>query len=90
MKLTKAQAKELSIKKWEYIVNNKGENNGLIKALPELKDFPANCGYCEKYPPTCRGCPISYCLDGLHPYKKWSKRRTKANAQKVLDLIKQS
>lgn len=50
-KLTKKQAVELSIKKWEYIVSNKGHYNSdeLDYAIPELKKVKFHCGLCEKY-----------------------------------------
>ena len=48
MKLTKRQAKALSIKKWEFIVKNGGDPH--LKRLPiEVRDLRAHCGYCEKY-----------------------------------------
>ena len=95
MKLTKKQAKELSIKKWEYIVENGGSSHGLIDALPELSGLLYECGYCEKYR-DCGDCPISlkkgkfkYCCGNfLHPWTNWCDNPTKANAQRVLDLIK--
>ena len=97
MKLTKKQAKELSIKKWEYIVGNNGKEDGLIKACPELEKLIAHCGYCEIYI-ACDKCPIYFkkgefrygCGSELHPWDKWSCYHTKSNAQRVLDLIKQS
>lgn len=94
MKLTKKQAKELSIKKWEYIVGNKGNSNGLTDKYPELKELAAECGYCEKSPLDCEGCPLNLkgivCTNKSHPWAKWSYNRTIANAQKVLDLIRES
>jgi len=90
MKLTKKQAKELSVKKWEYIVNNDGRDYGLLKKYPELDNLQSSCGYCEKY--LCDDCPInngflSGCVSKNHPYYKWTKNYTKANAQRMLNLI---
>jgi hypothetical protein len=99
MKLTKEQAKELSIKKWEYIVGNNGNWKGLVKKYPELANLLAQCGYCEKYlRKDCENCPLLIqidgincsCYDGSHPHSKWAIKRTKLNAQKVLDLIRES
>lgn len=101
MKLTKKQAKELSIKKWEYIVNNNGIPAGLLDKYPELNELICYCGYCEKYElenHECGNCPLFIKVDGInhncyadiHPWHKWYNNPTKTNAQKVLDLIKQS
>ena len=49
MKLTRKRAKELCIKKWEYIVKNKGGRNGLYDVLPELRLLLSGCAYCELY-----------------------------------------
>jgi len=65
MKLTKKQAKDLSIKKWEYIIKNNGDGFGLLIEIPELNKLKYNCGFCEKYIYStggqliyCRKCPI--------------------------------
>ncbi len=65
MELTKKQAKEFSIKKWEYIVKNNGNSNDLVTNIPELKVLNNQCGYCQKYVDTisrtlndCAECPI--------------------------------
>lgn len=47
--MTKKQAKELCIKKWEYIVNNNGSDKGLINEIPELENLACECAYCELY-----------------------------------------
>jgi len=90
MKLTKYQAKDFSIKKWNYIVSH-GTTEGLIMKYPELIKLRAYCGYCEKYE-CCEECPIncnllSGCMDSEHPYAVWHKHRTKENVQRVLNLI---
>ncbi len=102
MELTRKKAKELSIKKWEFIVKHNGSEFKfiLVKEIPELKDLEAKCGYCEKYFDNkhCNYCPIKPkgfkgsigCLDNQHPYDKWDKDRTTKNAQAVLDLIRNS
>ena len=99
MKLTKKQAKELSIKKWEYIVGNKGKSNGLNEVHPELLKLYCNCGYCENYfNNICKNCPLLIkvnnqwlnCGIGSHPWNIWFNKQTKINAQKVLDLIRES
>jgi hypothetical protein len=51
MKLTKKRAKELCIKKWEYIVKMGGKYNfiELEEAIPQLIGFRFFCAYCELY-----------------------------------------
>ena len=65
MKLTKAKAKELSIKKWEYIVGNGGREEGLYNVYPEMKLLKCGCALCERFILTqskrfgsCFECPI--------------------------------
>lgn len=68
MKLSKEKAIELSIKKWQWIVDNNGSNNlyKLLRAVPELKDIEEYCGLCHKYlrvmtkpySVSCGKCPI--------------------------------
>lgn len=104
MKLTKKEAVELSIKKWEFLVENP-EGDPLDK-YPELEELIAKCGLCEKYFNTttlklsvCGRCPIrpkvkDYdgvgcgCLQTKHPWNRWMDYPTSENAQAVLDLIK--
>lgn len=100
MELTLEKAKELAIKKWEWIVENKGKSFGVEDSIPELKGLNSECAYCElfaDYKDECDGCPLSFKKEGIqvlgcfhkgHPYLKWDLRPTKSNAQKVLDLIK--
>lgn len=92
MKLSKKKAKELSLKKWKYIVGNNGSEDGLTAAIPEIKDFSANCGYCEKY--ECYECPLfiddKTCTSYGHLYCIWVQNQTTENAQAVLDLILKS
>jgi len=63
--MTKQQAKELSIKKWEWIVDHQGDSDGQLDSMPELIPLLHECGYCEKYFYTksdelllCAKCPI--------------------------------
>jgi hypothetical protein len=96
MKLTNEKAIELSIKKWEFIVDNDGSSALLIFDIPELQDFSAHCGLCEFNDRSgdgfCVECPIGgenmSCGYREHAWYKWEECRTKENAQKVLDLIK--
>lgn len=49
MKLTKKQAVELSIKKWEYIVKNKGDESDIKEYMTDLSLMQNQCPLCEKY-----------------------------------------
>lgn len=101
MKLTKKEAKRLSILKWEYIVENNGSDDRLIEEYPELDELTGNCGYCEIYNPfsenriTDNGCSPCPLVVNKHPctttvWYVWIRKRNKKNAQAVLDLIKKS
>ena len=100
--MTKREAKRLSVLKWKIIVSKDGACNAYD--LPdEVKELRAYCGYCEKYQRdpdyTCGKCPLNLdhvgfgdigCHQPGHPWDAWVEKGTKENAQKVLDLIKQS
>lgn len=65
-KLSLEEAVRLSKVKWEYIVENFGSPDGLIEAIPELRELKANCGYCEYYlvqhpnpMHNCTNCPLA-------------------------------
>ena len=102
MKLTRKQAFELSIRKWEALARGEDVPED-IRALR----MEGDCGLCKKYFITynkkldsCALCPIRPRLEDYndldsvgcgqknHPYKIWSRNRNSENAQKVLDLIK--
>ncbi len=92
MKLTKKEAKRLSILKWEFIIANGGRYQ--FRELPEeLRLLTAECGYCEKYWGShCDVCPvyitgIGCCTGDKHPWSIWHENRTVKNAQAMLDLI---
>ncbi len=91
MKLTKKEAKRLSILKWEFIIANGG--GYLPHELPvELQGLLAECGYCEKYKESCKGCPLHQgglmnCGHDEHPWQIWYDEQTVKNAQAMLDLI---
>jgi hypothetical protein len=101
MKITLSKAKELCIKKWEYIVENDGDysEEDLVIEIPELIDLFSNCAYCELFiDEWCNHCPINLgkgvykniaCLYAGHPFHTWVHKRTKENAQTVLNLIKE-
>lgn len=63
--LTINKAYELAVQKWEYIVKNGGEYGDLIKDIPILDTFTAECSYCELFkaygnnPDRCKGCPLN-------------------------------
>jgi len=98
--MTKAEAKKLCVKKWEWLVKNFNEPNADMDIdIPEIKDFNAHCAYCEKYQidgkPDCIKCPIvktfgidENCFMAGSTFAKsyWSLKETK----KMLKLIKQT
>jgi hypothetical protein len=61
--LTRRQAKELSIKKWEWIVSEGGNvmPYQAAGAIPELEYLDNYCGFCELYfkDRSCKGCPLN-------------------------------
>jgi hypothetical protein len=76
-KLTKKQAIELSIKKWEYIVGRNGRVRciDIISDLPDLAELNNYCGLCEKYMNTsgaafgvekCIKCPLCISTQKRH------------------------
>lgn len=92
--MTVQEAYGWAVKKWEYIVNNDGNTEGLFHSIPELDSFETGCAYCELFVnrlTNCQGCPLSQngltCIGNGHPYDDWDANPTKENAQKVLDLI---
>ena len=100
--MTPEEAKELAIKKWQYIANNNGDDRGLVDALPELGGLLNDCSYCDIYlnvSPGCAGCPLKEigqrCLDRSSAYQRWAfayntkdTERMKVHARDVLELIK--
>jgi len=94
--LSLAEAKRLSILKWECII----QNNGLqypIKWPPEIKDLNCKCGFCERWDfpseDSCTQCELALamgvdCPDESSPYHIWSEASTKETAQAVLNMIK--
>ncbi len=97
MKLTKKEAKRLSILKWEFIIANGGsyEKDELPTELLNIRSY---CGFCEKYNKPkangtygCGKCPLivdAYtCFDTGHPFSVWDYEQTVENAQAMLDLI---
>lgn len=97
MKLTKKKAIELSILKWEWIVENHNDSynyiNEMLHDIPELKILSAGnlrCGICDYN--HCYDCILAHidynCGDSMSAYSIWCADTTKANAQAVLDLIK--
>ena len=91
------EAFELSRLKWEWIVSNDGDDDGLLDAIPSLRGLMGDCGLCEYNfrvinRAGCSTCPINMglddgCVNVDHPFNIWCNDPTKANAQAVLDLI---
>jgi hypothetical protein len=71
-KLTLEEAKALSIKKWEFIVDHNGDEDEdlMFKDFPELQNLKNDCALCELFYDTkdvglycCAGCPIRPNID---------------------------
>ena len=89
------ELKRLAILKWEWIVKHPKRVERVSLYIPELILEKANCSFCTEYlDDCCVGCPVkigkSVCINSSHPYYEfvYSTIQTKANAQRVLDLIK--
>jgi len=90
MELTLKKAFELSIEKWERIIQDNGQNT--FKDMPQLNSLLNECGMCEYYRQDCSECVINCgfddgCNNTNHVYLIWSNHSTITNAQAVLDLI---
>lgn len=93
--MTIHEAYELCVKKWTYIVENNGSDEGTIDKFPELDKMKAECPYCELFNPPfdeeCAGCPLNInrviCYDEDSTYGRYYDNPTKETAQAVLDLI---
>lgn len=99
LKEAKREAKKWAIRKWEFIVENEGycDYDTMIAKYPKLEEFTFYCSYCNKYwLNNCLDCPLRIksgnkfivCNDEEHPHDIWCRNKSKINAQRVLDLIK--
>jgi hypothetical protein len=92
--MTKKEALELSVKKWQMIVDNNGIYS--LDIQRKFAEFTNSCPLCHLYfkHGDCTRCPINLsgkryaCENGEHPFNDWAGTHSKANAQKVLNLIK--
>ena len=100
--ITREEAIRLSKVKWQYIVDNDGLDFGLTEAHPELSALLSTCGLCHYHRDgtldnACDAvggmCPLAQgrprCYHANSPFLTWAHRKTKENAQRVLDLINQ-
>lgn len=97
--LTKERAIDLSIKKWEAIIANGGNNLTKGDAINlGIWNFSGTCGLCEKYKDyekndnQCFKCPFNCnlqygCSNLSHVWFKWYSERNKETAQAVLDAL---
>lgn len=101
MKLTLKKAFELSIEKWEYLSTKDythwyNSHADIKYSFPHLFILEGECGLCEYYSELdagCYNCPLFIdernCSTIGHLWDWWSRNPNKANAQAVLDLIKE-
>ena len=88
--LTLKQAKELSQKKWEYVVDNNGSEYKLSTKIPEIKTFPNKCAMCQ-YCLIVNNITCSKCIyHGIcwDLYSNWLFNKTKERAEDILNAIK--
>lgn len=92
--MTKEEAIELSIFKWELIVEYNGLSLGNVWYHPALANLKHSCGLCEKYRVglDCGSCPFiidgKRCTDTDHPWENWYENNSRENAKIVLDELK--
>jgi hypothetical protein len=92
--MNQKEALELSVKKWQMIVDNDGIYS--LEIQRKFAKFQNSCPLCHLYfgYGACEGCPINLdktdcaCQTKGHPFKTWLDDRNKATAQSVLNLIK--
>jgi len=92
MELTLKQAYELSLEKWQWIVDHDGKHDNLPEKFEKLF---ADCGYCQYWlgqlKLNCTDCPLFIdggfmniltpnCCGSEHPYSIWYDNRTKETA----------
>lgn len=93
-KFTFDEAKRLSIKKWQMIVDNGGVyDESVIENDPELRELYYHCGFCHLRKGDCSVCELNIngelsCSWGEHPFNVWSLEPNTQNAVAVLDLVK--
>lgn len=68
-KITLKEALDLSILKWEWIIDRNGYTQGergksIYDIYPEIAELENGCGLCELYidfnNETCKGCPLDF------------------------------
>lgn len=100
-KLSFAEAKQLSLLKWEQIVKDKGR---LIRSnIPlTVKDLKWSCGFCERWKndntplswscPRCEECEFGAiagpCIDEHSIYGEWQELEALGNYKTALGLAK--
>jgi hypothetical protein len=99
-KLTLAEAKELSIKKWEHIVAHDGSDSLLYTEYPEMENLKGDCGFCtyaykskleagDKMLNMCNYCPIvkqtgETCIN---KWKNWNFWKTTGNGKEYAQAV---
>jgi len=91
--LTFEEAKRLSIKKWEIIVKNDGDNSFEdLNYDEEIYRLRCKCGFCHRYNMQCTLCEFGasagICTDKHSIYGQWEKKPNKEQAVQILEIIK--
>jgi hypothetical protein len=92
MELTLEQAKELSEKKWQAIVDHDGEDSHIEQWVPEIDGMQNECAMCQyqliEQKRGCEKCLYSEVCNGV-AYEVWVMAANTNTSQKVLDKIKE-
>jgi len=93
MGLTLKEAKVLSEKKWQAIVDNDGDDYKIEELVPEVSGLYNECPMCEfvikQNGLFCFSCIYHNTACELS-YSDWTSHKSKKTAQAVLDEIKES
>ena len=89
LRATAHNIKDAALKKWNYIVKNKGSDEGLLEKYPELNSLISNCSFCEAF--NCHTieahrCQLNGCCIGL--YEHWLMYNDVETAKAIRDMIK--
>jgi len=90
------EALEHSIVKWKLFSENEYEEQDeaykhLVLVHPEMENFKANCGLCERHNSNCDACELHIagesCKADNSLYDTWDKEPSSENAEKMLNVL---
>jgi len=94
--MTPKEAKELSLKVWEYLaahpeIKRKTE---LPRAMYQsIEDCTCGCPLCDLYYDSCKECPLQSCTSSYSAFQQWSwslgtDYTRREAAQRIVDKLK--